>query len=97
MYTYVHLSIHVDGVSRIHAEFLLISTILLQIKLVYHDGRPVTDEKNYVRVKQFYSYSEDDFTESKHKLSSTGTIELQYQPPIENVTVLRIEVSDDVH
>lgn len=60
---------------------------------MYHDGTPVTDDNNYVKIKQFYSYNEEEFTESKHKLSSLGTVELQYFPPMHNVSVLRIEVS----
>lgn len=60
--------------------------------MVYHDGSPVTDERNFVRVKRFYSYDDEEFTESKHKLSAEGIVELTYDPPLENVTVLRIEV-----
>lgn len=62
------------------------------MKLLYHDGSPVTDEVNFVKVKRYYSYDEENFKETKHKLSESGTIELQYLPP-HNVSVLRIEVS----
>ncbi|KAK7574336.1 hypothetical protein V9T40_011527 [Parthenolecanium corni] len=61
-----------------------------QIKLLYHDGSPVTDEVNMVKVRQYYSYDEENFKESKHKLSESGIIELQYFPP-HNASVLRIE------
>lgn len=46
-----------------------------------------------MKVKRFYSYSDEDFAESRHKLSDLGMIELQYFPPAHNVSVLRIEVS----
>ncbi|XP_065223295.1 CD109 antigen-like isoform X2 [Planococcus citri] len=61
------------------------------LKLLYHDGKPVTDNVNYVKVKQFYSYNDDEFTESKHRLSEDGIVDLHYYPPRTNVTILRIE------
>lgn len=64
----------------------------IQLKLLYHDGKPVTDNVNYVKVKQFYSYNDEEFSESKHKLSDSGIVDLQYFPSRTNVTVLRIEV-----
>ena len=64
------------------------------MKILYHDGSPVTDEVNLVKVKRYYSYDEEDFKESKHKLSNSGIIELEYLPP-HNVSVLRIEVCFD--
>lgn len=65
-----------------------------QIKLSHHDGRPVQDKTNPVKVRHGFSYNTDEFTETKYKLNSNGMIELVYYPPAHNVTTLGIEVND---
>ncbi|XP_075211329.1 CD109 antigen-like isoform X2 [Lycorma delicatula] len=61
------------------------------IKLAHHDGTPVTDKTNPVRVRYGYSYNSDEYTESSHFLSQNGLVELTYYPPANNVTTLGIE------
>lgn len=61
------------------------------IKLSHHDGTPVQDKTNPVRVRHGFSYNNEDYTETQHKLSPTGLIELVYYPPAINVTTLGIE------
>nr|XP_014289274.1 CD109 antigen-like isoform X3 [Halyomorpha halys] len=57
------------------------------IKLAHHDGVPVIDKTNPVKVFSGFDYNSDNYTESQHYLSSNGIIELTFYPPT-NVTVL---------
>jgi hypothetical protein len=53
----------------------------------------VIDKTNPVKVRFGYSYNSEEYTESHHKLSPNGLIELNYYPPATNVTTLGIEVN----
>ncbi|XP_039279526.1 CD109 antigen isoform X2 [Nilaparvata lugens] len=61
------------------------------MKVSTHDGIPVTDRTNPVKVAQGYSYNSDEFNKTNHMLDSNGLIELVYYPPLHNVTTLGIE------
>jgi hypothetical protein len=53
----------------------------------------VQDANNPVTVRYGYSYDPNLYTEEKHKLSKHGMVTLDFYPPLENQTVLGIEVS----
>lgn len=59
------------------------------VQLVYHDGKPVRDEKNPVKVGYRFSHGED-FTEESFKLSPEGMVTLDFFPD-KNATVLEIK------
>ncbi|XP_046675493.1 CD109 antigen-like isoform X2 [Homalodisca vitripennis] len=61
------------------------------IKLSHHDGTPVTDRTNPVKVRWGYSYDQDNYNETEYKLSSNGLVELIFHPPLTNATTLGIE------
>jgi hypothetical protein len=67
--------------------------LVFQIKLTYHDGTPVQDANNPVTVRYGYTYDQNLYTEGKHELSKHGMVMLEFYPPLENATVLGIEVS----
>lgn len=51
------------------------------------------DTNNPVTVRYGYSYDSTLYTEEKHKLSKHGMVMFDFYPPLENATVLAIEVS----
>ena len=51
------------------------------------------DANNPVTVRYGYSYDHNLYTEEKHELSKHGMVMLDFYPPLENSTVLGIEVS----
>lgn len=51
------------------------------------------DRTNPVKVRWGYSYDQDNYNETEHKLSTNGLVELTFLPPVTNVTTLGIEVS----
>jgi len=53
----------------------------------------VQDTNNPVTVRYGYSYDSTLYTEEKHKLSKHGMVMFDFYPPLENATVLAIEVS----
>nr|XP_018897644.1 PREDICTED: CD109 antigen-like isoform X2 [Bemisia tabaci] len=61
------------------------------IKVAHHDGSPVNDDNNMVKVRHGFSYNTDEYTESKHKLDRNGVVELTFYPPAQNVSSLGIE------
>lgn len=67
------------------------------MKLAYHDDTPVQDLNNPVTVKYGYTYDHNSYTEEKHKLSKNGMAVLNFYPPLENHTVLWMEVSKILH
>lgn len=50
------------------------------------------DRTNPVKVRWGYSYDQDNYNETEHKLSNNGLVELSFYPPVTNVTTLGIEV-----
>ncbi|KAK9304587.1 hypothetical protein QLX08_004027 [Tetragonisca angustula] len=57
------------------------------IKLTYHDGTPVRDNKNFVTVKYGYTYIIDNqstYTNITDMLDENGMIELNFYPPKTN-------------
>lgn len=50
------------------------------------------DRTNPVKVRWGYSYDQDNYNETEHKLSNNGLVELTFYPPVSNVTTLGIEV-----
>lgn len=50
------------------------------------------DRTNPVKVRWGYSYDQDNYNETEHKLSNNGLVELSFYPPVSNVTTLGIEV-----
>lgn len=61
------------------------------IRLSHHDGTPVQDKTNPVKVRHGFSYNSEEYVETQHKLSPMGLVELVYYPPSANVTTLGIE------
>lgn len=51
------------------------------------------DANNPVTVRYGYSYDHTLYTEEKHELSKHGMAMIDFYPPLENQTVLGIEVS----
>ena len=51
------------------------------------------DADNPVTVSYGYTYDDNLYTEEEHKLSKHGMVMLDFYPPLENATVLGIEVS----
>lgn len=65
----------------------------LQIKLAYHDGKPVIDDRNPIIVKHGFSYDTEKYTAKEYKLPLNGLLELNFHINDPNVTTLGIEVS----
>ncbi|CAB3366518.1 Hypothetical predicted protein [Cloeon dipterum] len=62
------------------------------IKLTTHDGMPITDSKNPVRIRWGYGYDHATYTSESHYLSSEGMVELNFYPPIvSNVSTIGLE------
>ncbi|XP_054284946.1 CD109 antigen-like isoform X2 [Macrosteles quadrilineatus] len=61
------------------------------IKLTHHDGSPVQDRTNPVKVRWGFSYDQDSYNETEYMLNNSGLIELIFYPPVNNVTNLGIE------
>ncbi|XP_059473013.1 CD109 antigen-like isoform X2 [Neocloeon triangulifer] len=62
------------------------------IKLSTHDGAPITDSKNPVKVRWGYGYDHDTYTSENHYLTSDGLVELTFYPPlVSNVSTLGLE------
>ncbi|KAF4518646.1 hypothetical protein B566_EDAN005973 [Ephemera danica] len=62
------------------------------IKLSRHDGTPVSDSKNPVKVRWGYGYDHDSYTNESHILSADGTVQLTFYPPREsNFSTLGLE------
>uniref|UniRef100_A0A0A9WLH1 TEP1-F n=1 Tax=Lygus hesperus TaxID=30085 RepID=A0A0A9WLH1_LYGHE len=60
------------------------------LRLVHHDGIPVTDKTNKIKVRYGYSYDENEYVEEQYPVSDNGVIELNFYPPV-NATTLGIE------
>ncbi|KAL0273724.1 UNVERIFIED_CONTAM: hypothetical protein PYX00_006334 [Menopon gallinae] len=63
------------------------------LKLAYHDGTPVVDEKNPVIVKHGFSYDTNNYTAQEYKLPKNGILELNFFVQDPNVTTLGIEAT----
>jgi len=60
------------------------------LRLVHHDGVPVTDKTNKIKVRYGYSYDETEYVEEQYPVSDNGIVELNFYPPV-NATTLGIE------
>ncbi|VVC42395.1 Alpha-2-macroglobulin, thiol-ester bond-forming,Alpha-macroglobulin, receptor-binding,Alpha-2- [Cinara cedri] len=64
------------------------------IKLSHHDGTPVHDDRNPVKVRHAFvdmNAKEDQYEEHKFTLQRNGLIPLVFYPPIENASSINIE------
>lgn len=66
--------------------------VMFQIKVSHHDGTPLYDDRNPVKVRHGLTYNNAEYEENKHMLQRNGLIPLVYYPPI-NATSLGIEAS----
>lgn len=85
------------GDSIIFKNFVTFLCVCFQVKLTYHDGTPVQDMNNPVTVRYGYTFDHNAYTEEKHKLSKDGMVTLNFYPPLENQTILWMEVSKTRH
>ncbi|XP_050425560.1 CD109 antigen-like isoform X2 [Adelges cooleyi] len=60
------------------------------IRLSHHDGTPVYDDRNPIKVRHGLSYNSAEYAEESYYLQRNGMITLNYYPPI-NATTLGIE------
>ncbi|KAK6619003.1 hypothetical protein RUM44_003385 [Polyplax serrata] len=63
------------------------------IKLAYHDGKPVIDDRNPIIVKHGFSYDTEKYTAKEYKLPLNGLLELNFHINDPNVTTLGIEAT----
>lgn len=63
-----------------------------QIKMSHHDGTPVYDDRNPVKVRYGNAHSTEEYEETKHMLQRNGLIPLVYYPSI-NATSIGLEAS----
>ncbi|XP_074100031.1 CD109 antigen isoform X1 [Cotesia typhae] len=64
------------------------------IKLSYHDGSPVRDNNNPVKISYGYTYNQSAYTNITRMLDNNGMIQLDFYPPndsSENASPLNIE------
>lgn len=86
----------VSGTDSRIVLFKIVTTVGFQIKLSHHDGTPVYDDRNPVKVRHAFvdiNAKEDEYEESKYMLQRNGLIPLVFYPAVENVTSISIEVS----
>ncbi|XP_057327735.1 CD109 antigen-like isoform X1 [Microplitis mediator] len=64
------------------------------IKLTYHDGSPVRDNNNPVKISYGYTYNQSAYTNITRMLDSNGMVQLDFYPPnnsSEDASPLNIE------
>ncbi|XP_015601908.1 CD109 antigen isoform X2 [Cephus cinctus] len=54
------------------------------IQLAYHDGSPVRDPTNPVKISYGYTYNQSAYSNITRKLDSNGMIQLDFYPPLNN-------------
>ncbi|BES88504.1 thioester-containing protein [Nesidiocoris tenuis] len=87
--TWVHLhkyKIELDKTSEFFKPGLKYTAFL---RLVHHDGVPVIDRTNKIKVRYGYTYDENDFVEEQYPVSDNGLTQLDFYPPA-NATTLGI-------
>lgn len=58
----------------------------------HHDGTPVYDDRNPVKIRHGLSHDNAEYEENKYMLPRNGLIPLTFYPPV-NATLFGIEVS----
>lgn len=77
---------------KIYCSYFITDVLcVLQVKLSYHDGTPVQDNRNPVKIRHGFAAEESDLEEKKYMLPRNGLILLVFYPPI-NTTSMSIEV-----
>lgn len=71
---------------------LIVVRDVFQIKLSHHDGTPVYDDRNPVKVRHGLAYNSAEYEENKYMLPRNGMIPLVFYPPM-NATSMSVEVS----
>lgn len=55
--------------------------IAFQLRLHYHDGSPVRDKTNPVKISYGYTFNQTAYTNISRMLDDNGMIELNFYPP----------------